>query len=89
MAKATKEVSSLKVKLQVKTDMVHALKLKYENESEELGEITTEDKTEEGPLAEEDSKCDKCSFKSKNRVLLAEHKETKHKKLRCLMCGKI
>ena len=43
----------------------------------------------EGPLAEEDSKCDKCSFKNKNRVLLGEHKEQVHTNLVCQFCGNI
>ena len=79
--------------------MVLALKLKYEKESVDVIDCTGEDKSvesrksdsnsEEGPLSDGDSHCDKCIFKSKNRVLLMEHKEQKHTKLSCLMCGKI
>ena len=38
---------------------------------------------------EEDSKCDKCNFKSKNRVLLDEHKEKNHKEIKCSNCDVI
>ena len=41
---------------------------------------------EEGPLPEAESKCEKCKFASKNRVLLEEHKDTKHKGIRCTRC---
>ena len=44
---------------------------------------------EEGPLAEEESKCDKCNYKNKNRVLLGEHKEQVHKNLVCQFCGNV
>ena len=96
LALATKEIISLKVQLQVQKDTVLALKLKYDTDFEQS--VVKEPDTikqpeaenyEEGPLTEDMSKCDKCNFKSKNRVLLEEHKEKKHKKLQCLMCGKI
>jgi hypothetical protein len=43
----------------------------------------------EGPLNEEDSKCGKCSYKNKNRVLLDEHKEQVHQNLVCQFCGNV
>ena len=44
---------------------------------------------EEGPLAEEESQCDKCSYKDKNRVLLSEHKEQVHTNRVCQFCGNV
>ena len=41
---------------------------------------------QEGPLAVEHSKCDKCNFINKNRVLLEEHKEKNHKGIKCTRC---
>ena len=41
---------------------------------------------QEGPLAVEDSKCDKCNFSSKNRVLLQEHKDKSHRGYKCTRC---
>ena len=43
----------------------------------------------EGPLPEEESKCEQCDFKSKNRVLLNEHKEKGHKNLVCPVCANV
>ena len=43
----------------------------------------------EGPLPEEESKCEKCSFVSKNRVLLEEHREKQHKGINCTRCGEV
>ena len=43
----------------------------------------------EGPLNEEDSKCGKCSYKNKNRVLLDEHREQVHQNLVCQFCGNV
>ena len=41
---------------------------------------------EEGPLPKEESKCEKCNFASKNRVLLQEHKDKSHKGFKCTRC---
>ena len=99
VGKTTIENTNLKIELQVQKDLVVALKLKLEERershnkeantvSQEI--ILIEGNKEEGPLSNKDSKCDKCPFVSKNRVLLEEHIRNKHhKELKCLMCGSI
>ena len=42
--------------------------------------------SDEEPLPEEDRKCDKCNFSTKNRVLLQEHKDKNHKGYKCTRC---
>ena len=68
------------------------MKLKYENVSDNSsGEIPiakkkSEAEDEEGPLNSDKAKCTKCTFETKNRVLMSEHKEKFHGGIKCLMC---
>ena len=92
LARSTKEVTSLKTQLQVQKDKILALKLKYESGTENLAvnEPEVKKKSEgedgEGPLNIEKSKCNKCTFETRNRVLMNEHKEKYHGGFKCLMC---
>ena len=99
VGKTTTENTNLQIELQVQKDLVVALRLKLEdkvNEPHREPKKTSKPATipksnnEEGPLSYIDSKCGKCNFVSKNRVLLDEHREKTHpKELKCLMCGSI
>ena len=92
LAKSTKENTSLKIQLQVQLDAVLALKLKYESNSYDssVEKTITKNKSdaevEEGPLSSNKSKCNKCTFQTKNRVLMSEHNEKYHGGFKCLMC---
>ena len=92
LARSTKENTSLKIQLQVQADAVLALKLKYENNTNEssveksITKKKCDAEDEEGPLSSDKSKCNKCNFQTKNRVLMSEHKEKYHGDFKCLMC---
>ena len=62
-----------------------------EHKREKKAESRANDKAynkelEEGPVPEEERKCEKCNFSSKNRVLLQEHKDKSHKGFKCTRC---
>ena len=47
-----------------------------------------EDKLDkEGPLSQKNENCGKCTYKTRNRVFMAEHKEKFHSGFKCLMCS--
>ena len=86
----TTENVTIKVELQIQKDLVEAMKLKMEIYKEVQPVKRNVISNEEGPLPVGQSKCDKCSYQTTNRVLMEEHKEKTHKghKVKvCRMCG--
>ena len=90
------EVTNLKVNLQVEQDLVVALKLKYEKEQSDKSDSQNRNVTKpgvednlekEGPLPKKEENCEKCNFKTRNRVLMSEQIDKFHGGFKCLMCA--